>query len=268
MVISKSSMERRRVEPRASAQRGGTAILWYKPPAQQSVARAQAYVSHESKPRARDAAMSDSPSGSRARSGAERSVLRHADGRRRCAWCAADPLYVAYHDTEWGAPSHDDRHLFEMICLEGAQAGLSWITILRKRENYRRAFDGFDAERMARYTPRKIDQLLADPGIVRNRLKVEAFVLNARAYLDVQGADSGGGGRGFAGLVWSFAPHGRRRRPRSRAEVPVSTPESDALSRELARRGFKFVGTTIVYAFMQAVGMVDDHLQQCWVPRR
>jgi len=189
-------------------------------------------------------------------------VTRLADGRWRCAWCASDPLYVAYHDTEWGVPSHDARHLFEMICLEGAQAGLSWITILRKRENYRRAFDGFDAERMARYTPQKLERLLADPGIVRNRLKVEAFVLNARAWLASQSSAGG-----FAELVWRFAPSRQRRRPRSRGEVPVSTAESDALSRELARRGFKFVGTTIVYAFMQAVGVVDDHQQKCWVPR-
>ncbi|HEY2590354.1 MAG TPA: DNA-3-methyladenine glycosylase I [Steroidobacteraceae bacterium] len=190
------------------------------------------------------------------------SVIRLPDGRWTCFWCAADPLYVTYHDTEWGVPSHDARHLFEMICLEGAQAGLSWITILRKRENYRRAFDGFDAQRMAQYTPQKIEQLLADPGIVRNRLKVEAFVHNARAWLDVQS-----GGAGFAELVWGFAPSSRRRRPRSRQEVPVSTPESDALSRELARRGFKFIGTTSIYAFMQSVGLVDDHMQKCWVPR-
>ncbi len=185
-----------------------------------------------------------------------------ADGLRRCAWCGSDPLYIGYHDTEWGVPSHDARHLFEMICLEGAQAGLSWITILRKRENYRRAFDGFDAQRMARYTPHKIEQLLADPGIIRNRLKVEAFVNNARAWIDVQS-----GGAGFAELIWGFAPAGRRRRPRSWEEVPISTPESDALSRELLRRGFKFVGTTSVYAFMQSVGLVDDHMQKCWVPR-
>jgi DNA-3-methyladenine glycosylase I len=194
---------------------------------------------------------------------AARPVVRHSDGRWRCAWCTADPLYVRYHDTEWGVPSHDDHHLFEMICLEGAQAGLSWLTILRKRETYRRAFDDFDAERIARYTPRRLERLLADPGIVRNRLKVQAFMLNARAYLDIQRT-----GR-FADLVWQFAPPAsRRRRPRSRVDVPVSTPESDALSRELARRGFKFVGTTIVYAFMQAVGVVDDHQQKCWAARR
>lgn len=189
-------------------------------------------------------------------------VIRHADGRWRCTWCGADPLYVAYHDTEWGVPSRDDQQLFEKICLDGAQAGLSWITILRKRENYRRAFDGFDAQRMARYTPKKVDRLLADPGIVRNRLKIEAFILNARAWLAIQS-----GGEGFAKLVWKFAPPPRRRRLRWREEVPVSTPESNALSKELVRRGFKFVGSTIVYAFMQAAGLVDDHMHECWVPR-
>jgi DNA-3-methyladenine glycosylase I len=192
-----------------------------------------------------------------------RSAVRHADGRRRCAWCGSDPLYIRYHDSEWGVPSHDDQHLFEMLCLEGAQAGLSWITILRKRENYRRAFDGFDAEKIARYTPRRIERLLADPGIVRNRLKVEAFVSNARAFLAVSSEGT------LAELVWGFAPpRKRRRRCRYLDEIPSSTPESDALSRALGRCGFKFVGTTIVYAFMQAVGIVDDHLQQCWVARR
>ena len=189
------------------------------------------------------------------------SVVRHPDGRWRCWWCGADPLYIGYHDTEWGVPSHDDHHLFEMLCLEGAQAGLSWITILRKRENYRRAFDGFDARKIARYTPQRIERLLADPGIVRNRLKVHAFVSNAQAFLELAGDG------GLAQLVWGFAPPARRRRLRSRSEIPSSTPESDALGRELSRRGFKFVGTTIVYAFMQAVGIVDDHLHRCWAAR-
>ncbi len=191
-----------------------------------------------------------------------RSVARHVDGRWRCAWCGLDPLYIQYHDTEWGVPSHDDGHLFEMLCLEGAQAGLSWITILRKRENYRRAFDGFDARAIARYTPARIERLLANPGIVRNRLKVQSVVLNARAFLEVAG------GEGFAELIWRFAPTGTRRRRRYLHEIPASTPESAALSKELARRGFKFVGTTIVYSFMQAVGVVDDHLQRCWATRR
>jgi len=189
------------------------------------------------------------------------SVVRHPDGRWRCWWCGADPLYIGYHDTEWGVPSHDDHHLFEMLCLEGAQAGLSWITILRKRENYRRAFDGFDARKIARYTPQRIERLLADPGIVRNRLKVHAFVSNAQAFLELAGDG------GLAQLVWGFAPPARRRRLRSRSEIPSSTPQSDALGRELSRRGFKFVGTTIVYAFMQAVGIVDDHLHRCWAAR-
>ena len=186
------------------------------------------------------------------------SVVRHPDGRVRCWWCGSDPLYMHYHDTEWGVPSHDDHHLFEMLCLDGAQAGLSWITILRKRENYRRAFDEFDAQKMARYTPQRIARLLADPGIVRNRLKVQAFVTNAQAFLALAGNG------GLAELVWSFAPPPRRRRLRRRSEIPATSPESDALSRELGRRGFRFVGSTIVYAFMQAAGVVDDHLQRCW----
>jgi len=190
---------------------------------------------------------------------AARAVVRYADGRWRCAWCGSDPLYVAYHDEEWGVPSRDARHLFEMLCLEGAQAGLSWITILRKRAHYRRAFDGFDPERIARYTPRKIERLLADPGIVRNRLKVEAFVQNARAYLDLRA-----GGIDFAEQLWQFAPRAPRRRPRTLVDIRASTPESDAMSADLKRRGFKFVGTTICYAFMQAVGIVDDHLARCF----
>jgi DNA-3-methyladenine glycosylase I len=189
-------------------------------------------------------------------------VVRHDDGRSRCAWCGTDPLYIEYHDTEWGVPSHDDRHLFEMLCLECAQAGLSWITILRKRENYRRALDGFDARAIARYTPAKIERLLQDPGIVRNRLKIESTVRNARAFLELTG-----GGR-FSDLVWGFAPTGGRKRRKFIHEIPASTPESDALSKELKRRGFNFVGTTIVYAFMQSVGIVDDHLQRCWTLKR
>jgi DNA-3-methyladenine glycosylase I len=146
-----------------------------------------------------------------------------------------------------------------MLCLEGAQAGLSWITILRKRENYRRAFDGFDAKKMARYTPAKMQKLLRDPGIVRNRQKVEAFTLNARAYLAVR-EELGS----FNEYIWQFAPHGKRRRPRFMSDFAVSTAESDAMSKDLKKRGFKFVGTTICYAFMQAVGIVDDHQQRCW----
>ena len=192
-----------------------------------------------------------------------RPVIRHADGRDRCAWCGTDPLYVHYHDTEWGVPVHDDRLLFEMLCLEGAQAGLSWITVLRKREHYRRVYDGFDAARIARYTPRKQAALLADPGIVRNRLKVQGFVTNARACLELQAA-----ARTLAEVVWAHAPSGRRRRPRLLTEIPVSTPESDALSKSLKRLGFTFVGSTICYAFMQAVGIVDDHQARCFAAAR
>ena len=189
---------------------------------------------------------------------------KHADGLRRCAWCGTDPLYVRYHDEEWGVPLHDDRALFEMLCLEGAQAGLSWITVLRKRESYRRAFDGFDAAKMARYDAARRARLLQDPGIVRNRLKVEAFVSNARAYLELREREGS-----FDRWVWGFAPARRARRPRWRtlADATTSTPESDALSRALAKQGFRFVGTTICYAFMQAVGMVDDHQHGCFATR-
>lgn len=183
-----------------------------------------------------------------------------ADACHRCPWCGDDPLYVAYHDREWGVPSHDERHLFEMLLLEGAQAGLSWSTILRKRESYRRAFDGFDPEKIARYGERKVAALLADPGIVRNRLKVAAAIGNARAYLDLRE-----GGRTLGELVW--APYGGRQRVnrrRSMKEVPATTAESDLLSKQLAKLGFKFVGSTIVYAFLQAVGCVDDHLLSCF----
>ncbi|HUO96467.1 MAG TPA: DNA-3-methyladenine glycosylase I [Steroidobacteraceae bacterium] len=188
-----------------------------------------------------------------------RAATLHADGRYRCGWCGTDPLYVAYHDTEWGVPVHDERMLFEMLCLEGAQAGLSWITVLRKREHYRRAFDGFDAAKIARYTARRHAALLKDPGIVRNRLKVLGFTQNARAELALLDA-----GESLDEIAWSFAPRGRRRRPRTLADIRASTPESDALSKALKGRGFTFVGTTICYAFMQAVGIVDDHLERCF----
>ena len=178
----------------------------------------------------------------------------------RCPWCGDDPLYVAYHDTEWGVPSHDERHLFEMLLLEGAQAGLSWSTILRKRASYRRAFDEFDPEKVAHYGERKVAALLADPGIVRNRLKVAAAIGNARAWLELRER-----GRSLDEVVW--APYGgrqRRNRFRSMHEIPATTPESDALSKQLARLGFKFVGSTIVYAYLQAIGAVDDHLVSCF----
>ena len=188
----------------------------------------------------------------------------HHDGRRRCAWCSDDPLYTGYHDHEWGVPVHDERRLFEMLCLEGAQAGLSWLTILRKRENYRRAFASFDAERIARYGARERARLMKDPGIVRNRLKIEAFVENARAYLRLR--DAGGT---LDACLWGFTD-GRvlRRRPLRLGDVAVSTRHSDAMSRELKARGFRFVGTTICHAFMQAVGIVDEHQRHCWVAAR
>ena len=179
--------------------------------------------------------------------------------RKRCAW-ARNPLSIAYHDREWGVPVRDDRKLFEFLVLEGAQAGLSWDTILRKRERYREVFDGFDPEKVARYGARKKAQLLADPGIVRNRAKIEAAVGNAHAFLAVR-KEFGS----FARYAWGFVG-GRpikNRRPRV-AATPTRSAESDALSKDLKRRGFKFVGTTIVYAFMQAVGMVDDHTVGCF----
>jgi DNA-3-methyladenine glycosylase I len=176
----------------------------------------------------------------------------------RCPW-AQKPLDVAYHDAEWGVPLHDDRALFELLILEGAQAGLSWSIVLAKRGGYRRAFDGFDAEKIARYGARKVSRLLADPGIVRNRLKIAAAIANARAFLAVQ-REFGS----FDRYIWTFAG-GRPRVNRRRAmrEVPARTQESDAMSRDLKARGFKFVGTTICHAFMQASGMVNDHLVTC-----
>jgi DNA-3-methyladenine glycosylase I len=178
----------------------------------------------------------------------------------RCAWAGTDPLYMTYHDEEWGVPVHDDRRWFEMLILEGAQAGLSWITILRKRDAYRRAFDGFDAAKVARYDSRRITRLLADPGIVRNRLKIEGAVRNARAFLDIQQEQGT-----FDAWVWRFVG-GRRieNRRRTAKDVPATTPESDAMSRELRKRGFTFVGSTICYAFMQATGMVNDHVVGCF----
>ena len=189
---------------------------------------------------------------------------RHADGKLRCAWCSADPLYLAYHDTEWGVPVHDDRRLFEMLCLEGAQAGLSWLTILRKRENYRKAFDGFDAQIMARYGAARRRRLLMDPGIVRNRLKVDAFITNAQACLDTVASM-----KSFDEYIWRFTDgEVLRRRPLYLGGVAQSTPHSDAMSKDLKQRGFRFVGTTICHAFMQAVGIVDEHQRYCWRAKR
>lgn len=184
---------------------------------------------------------------------------RTRDELQRCGWANGE-LYIAYHDQEWGVPTHDDRRLFEFLLLEGAQAGLSWITILKKRENYRRAFEQFDPEKIARYDARRIQRLLKDEGLVRNRLKIESAVRNARAFLAVQ--DEFGS---FDKYVWQFVG-GKplRNRWTSMKEVPARTLESDALSKDLARRGFNFVGTTICYAFMQAVGMVNDHIKGCF----
>ena len=178
----------------------------------------------------------------------------------RCAWVSDDPLYVAYHDREWGVPVHDDRTLFEFLILEGAQAGLSWITILKKRENYRRALDGFDVLKIARYDAAKIRALLADPGIVRNRLKIAATIQNAKSFLDVQ-KEFGS----FDAYIWKFMGG----KPilsdwQTNADAPAKTPQSDLMSKDLAKRGFKFVGSTICYAYMQAVGMVNDHSADCF----
>ena len=181
-------------------------------------------------------------------------------GLLRCAWCGTDPLYVAYHDHEWGRPNRDERHLFEMLTLEGAQAGLAWITILRKREGYRRAFLGFDPETIARFDEGRVAELLQDPGIVRNRLKVESTVSNARALLALYER-----GETLSDLLWGMADGEPRQNAwASLSEVPTRTAESDRMSRELKRRGFRFVGSTICYSLMQAVGMVNDHTLDCF----
>jgi len=182
------------------------------------------------------------------------------DGRFRCHWCGEEPLYVAYHDSEWGVPERDDRALFEKLLLDGFQAGLSWITILRKRDNYRRAYDGFDPAKIARYTPARQAKLMANPGIVRNRAKIEAAVKNARAYLAIVEREGS-----FAAYLWDFvggAPKVNRFRKPS--DIPTETRESQAMSKALKAAGFSFVGPTITYAFMQATGMVNDHLTDCF----
>ncbi len=179
---------------------------------------------------------------------------------RRCGWCGSDPLYRDYHDTEWGVPLYDPQQLFEFLLLEGAQAGLSWITVLRKREYYRRVYNGFNPEKIARYNRRKIEALLRDPGIIRNRLKVESAVKNARAFLSLQEA-----GTDFTEFLWDFVGgEPVQNRWDSLKAMPVSTPVSDAMSKALKKAGFNFVGSTICYAFMQATGMVNDHLQSCY----
>ena len=178
----------------------------------------------------------------------------------RCSWAGDDPLYVAYHDEEWGVPVHDDRKLFEFLILEGAQAGLSWITILKKRESYLKAFDGFDPQRVARYREARVKELMADAGIVRNQLKIRSTITNAKAFLEVQKEHGS-----FDRFIWQLAGGEPKVNAwKSLSQVPATTPESDAMSKELKRRGFKFVGSTICYAFMQAVGMVNDHTVDCF----
>ena len=188
------------------------------------------------------------------------SAVLHDDGLKRCHWPKQDPLYVAYHDEEWGVPEYDDRALYEKLMLDGFQAGLSWITILRKRDNFRIAFDGFAPEKIARYRPAKVEKLMADAGIVRNRSKIEGAILSARSYLDIMEK-----GPGFSDLLWDFVDG----KPKvnhfaTPKQIPAETDISRKMSKELSSRGFKFVGPTIVYAFMQAVGMVNDHLTTCF----
>ena len=185
--------------------------------------------------------------------------LLHPDGLSRCPWPRLDPLYVAYHDQEWGVPEYDDRALYEKLVLDGFQAGLSWITILRKRDNFRRAFAGFDPARIARFDARKVEALMQDAGIVRNRMKIDGTILSARAWLDIMDK-----GPGFSRLLWDFVDGKPKvNRFRSKSQIPAETELSRRISKELATRGFKFCGPTIVYAFMQAVGMVNDHLVKC-----
>ena len=180
--------------------------------------------------------------------------------KTRCAWCGNDPLYVQYHDEEWGVPVYDDRKLFEFLILETFQAGLSWITILRKRENFRAAFDDFDYERVANYDSAKLASLLENPGIIRNRLKVQAAVTNAQAFIRIR-EEFGT----FSSYIWNFTDGSPIVNwPQQLKDVPASTPLSDLISRDLKKRGFKFVGSTVVYAHMQATGMVDDHVVDCW----
>lgn len=179
---------------------------------------------------------------------------------KRCTWTGSDPLYIEYHDKEWGVPVHDDRKLFEMLILEGAQAGLSWITVLKKRSNYRKAFDQFDANKIAHYDENKFQALLANEGIIRNRLKIKAAIQNARAFLDIQ-KEFGC----FDTYVWRFV-NGKpiRNAFKSLQELPAKTTQSESMSKDLLQRGFKFVGPTICYAFMQAVGLVNDHVVECF----
>jgi len=186
-------------------------------------------------------------------------LIEHDDGKHRCPWPGIDPLYVAYHDTDWGVPEYDDRALFEKLILDGFQAGLSWITILRKRENFRASFDGFDAEKIVRYSPQKIESLVQDAGIIRHRGKIESTIKSARVYLDIQEK------QGFSDYLWNFTD-GRviQNTPRNMADIATETEVSARISKDLKKRGFNFCGPTIVHAFMQAVGMVNDHLVGCF----
>jgi DNA-3-methyladenine glycosylase I len=186
-------------------------------------------------------------------------LIDHADGRTRCWWCGDDPLYMAYHDDEWGRPTTDEREQFELLCLEGAQAGLSWITVLRKRDGYREAFEGFDPEVLAAWGDADVERLLGNPGIVRNRLKIQSVIGNARAVVAMHEA-----GDSLSDLVWSFAPPPRAAPLSPDDPIPATTPEAEALSKALKKQGFRFVGPTIVYAHMQSAGVVDDHLAGCF----
>jgi DNA-3-methyladenine glycosylase I len=183
-------------------------------------------------------------------------VVVGEDGNRRCWWATSTPDYIDYHDTEWGVPVRDDRGIFERLSLEAFQSGLSWLTILRKREAFRAAFANFEPERIAAFGARDINRLMGDAGIVRNRAKVDATIANARAMLELP--------TGLAEIAWSYAPTGRRRAPRTRGDLPAVTAESTALAKQLKRNGFRFVGPTTAYALMQATGIVDDHLVRCW----
>jgi len=187
------------------------------------------------------------------------SVITGADGKKRCRWPGTDPLYLAYHDTEWGVPEYDDRALFEKLVLDGFQAGLSWITILRKRENFRAAFDDFDPHKIARYKPAKLEKLMQDAGIVRNRMKIDGAVLSARAWLEIQDTGS------FSDFLWDFVDGKPLQNTfREMGDIPTETDMARRMSKELKARGFKFCGPTIVYAFAQAVGMVNDHMCGCF----
>jgi len=179
---------------------------------------------------------------------------------KRCEWCGTEAIYVDYHDKEWGVPVHDDRMHFEMIILDGAQAGLSWITILKRRDGYRKAFDDFDVNKVAMYSDKKVEKLLTDPGIIRNRLKVRSAVKNAKAFLDIQ-KEFGS----FDSYIWQFVSYKTIQNKRKKmSDLPAKTPESDAMSKDLKKRGFSFVGSTICYAYMQAAGMVNDHTTDCF----